>query len=51
MAIGQLMDHRRHIAPKSRLAVLLPELPSDDPVIELCTKQRRVIFERNPRWT
>lgn len=30
MAIGQLLDYRRHIAPGASLAILLPEVPSDD---------------------
>jgi hypothetical protein len=30
MAIGQLLDYRRHLAPKAKLAVLVPERPSDD---------------------
>jgi hypothetical protein len=30
MAIGQLLDYRRHLAPKANLAVLLPEPPSTD---------------------
>jgi hypothetical protein len=30
MAIGQLLDYRRHLAPKGNLAVLLPEPPTSD---------------------
>jgi len=30
MAIGQLLDYRRHLARGSSLAVLLPTKPSDD---------------------
>jgi hypothetical protein len=30
MAIGQLMDYRRHIDPGGTLAILLPERPSPD---------------------
>jgi hypothetical protein len=30
MAIGQLLDYRRHLGKRSSLAVLLPEQPSDD---------------------
>jgi len=30
MAIGQLYDYQRHLAPGANLAVLLPELPSAD---------------------
>jgi hypothetical protein len=30
MAIGQLYDYQRHLAPGANLAVLLPELPSTD---------------------
>jgi hypothetical protein len=30
MAIGQLLDYRRHVCPKADLAVLLPTRPSDD---------------------
>ena len=30
MAIGQLFDYRRHLAPTAQLAVLLPEPPNDD---------------------
>lgn len=30
MAIGQLLDYRRHLSPNARLAVLLPDMPSHD---------------------
>lgn len=30
MAVGQLMDYRRHITPKPTLAVLLPKKPNSD---------------------
>ena len=30
MAIGQLFDYQKHLAPGANLAVLLPELPSED---------------------
>ncbi|WP_256106830.1 hypothetical protein [Streptomyces sp. ODS05-4] len=30
MAIGQLLDYRRHIEPRPRAAVLLPERPQED---------------------
>ncbi len=30
MAIGQLLDYRRHLAPLAQMVVLLPEAPSDD---------------------
>jgi hypothetical protein len=30
MAIGQLFDYQRHLAPDAHLAVLLPRLPSND---------------------
>ncbi len=30
MAIGQLFDYRRHLAPTATLGVLLPEPPSED---------------------
>ncbi|MFE2520437.1 hypothetical protein [Streptomyces mirabilis] len=31
MAIGQLLDYRRHVPPKdARLVVVLPERPEDD---------------------
>jgi hypothetical protein len=46
MAIGQLMDYRRHLAPRnSRLGVLVPNRPSDD-LLDLLRKQKiQVIYE------
>jgi len=34
MAIGQLYDYQRHLAPGANLAVLVPERPSAD-LVEL----------------
>lgn len=45
MAIGQLMDYRRHVAPKSRLAVLVPQQPSDDLLDLLKSLKIGVIYE------
>ena len=51
MAIGQLLDYRRHVAPNAALAVLLPDVPSDDLVdlleeltIECVVEQRKGHF-------
>ncbi|MER7536342.1 restriction endonuclease [Streptomyces sp. NPDC097704] len=35
MALGQLMDYRRHITPRPRLALLVPVRPRED-LIDLC---------------
>lgn len=52
MAIGQLLDYRRHLATKSKLAVLVPELPSDDLVALVHSIGADVIYETsNGRFT
>jgi hypothetical protein len=45
MAIGQLLDYRRHIASRSSIAVLLPDRPSDDLLDLLRSASIQVIFE------
>ncbi|MGG7571196.1 hypothetical protein [Streptomyces sirii] len=36
MAVGQLLDYRRHIDPRPALAVLVPSRPRQD-LLDLCT--------------
>ncbi len=43
MAIGQLLDYRRHLAPTATLAVLLPEPPSEDVLALLRELKIRVV--------
>jgi hypothetical protein len=52
MAIGQLLDYRRHLASNAKLAVLVPERPSDDLVALVKSIGARVIYEtRRGRFT
>lgn len=47
MAIGQLLDYRRHLGSRSSMAVLLPERPSDDLMDLLRSLKVAVIVERS----
>ena len=45
MAIGQLLDYRRHLTPEPKLAVLLPSAPSTDLVDLLAAHHIAVIHQ------
>lgn len=45
LAIGQLLDYRRHLAPRSRIAVLVPERPSADLVALLQSVPAQIMYE------
>jgi hypothetical protein len=49
MAIGQLLDYRRHLAPAGKIAVLLPNRPSKDLLDLLRSLQIGVIYETATR--
>lgn len=51
MAIGQLLDYRRHLAPHANLAVLLPALPGDDLVALLQELGIRIIARSGRGFT
>lgn len=51
MAIGQLLDYKRHHDPiPSKLAILLPELPHDDLVDLLFTQSIEIIYEKDDKF-
>ena len=50
MAIGQLLDYRRHSDKKASLALLLPDRPTDDLVDLLHGLRVLVIFEAERRF-
>lgn len=51
MAIGQLLDYKRHHDPiPSRLAILLPELPNDDLVDLLFTQSIDIVYEKDDKF-
>jgi hypothetical protein len=50
MAIGQLMDYRRYLAPKGRLAVMLPQEPTADILDLLHGLKIRVIVQKGSRF-
>lgn len=45
MAIGQLLDYRRHLNPRPSLTLLLPERPSEDLVVLLRGLKIEVVVE------
>lgn len=47
MAIGQLLDYRRHISPKAQMAVLLAERPTEDLLELLRSLKIAVVVERS----
>ena len=51
MAIGQLLDYKRHHDPiPSKLAILLPELPNDDLVDLLFTQSIDIVYEKDDKF-
>ena len=51
MAIGQLLDYKRHHDPvPNKLAILLPELPHDDLVNLLFTQNIDIIYEKDDKF-
>lgn len=51
MAIGQLLDYRRHIAPSANLVVLLPASPSEDLVELAHSLNIGIVVQNGPRFT
>lgn len=51
MAIGQLLDYKRHHDPSpSKLAILLPELPNEDLVNLLFTQSIDIAYEKDDKF-
>lgn len=45
MALGQILDYRRHIAPNAKLGILVPERPSDDLLLLIKSVGAQLIYE------